>query len=319
MVYSQQELDNIVNTLIIDNNTGQVSPAKVREVFKAFSSSISQTSAAAVTASTPLNYDAFTNVFSILKADAATNGYLSKEDWEVFNSYQSQIDLKLNIADYNQYFQGKYVSLVALQAAKPTGKDGDYAIVDAGTGTDAKEYIWDVNEGWVIAGATSASTTDALPEGSSNLYFTTARVLATVLTGLSLATGGAIVSTDSVLQAFGKIQKQINDLTTANVPDSANKRYVTDAQLTVIGNTSGTNSGNETATTLGSLIGGAGDATPNDTDYVATSLTAGGILKKITWTNVKAFLKTYFDSLYSPISPTIVETGSSSTIQSVTV
>lgn len=213
MVYSQQELDNIVNTLIIDNNTGQVSPAKIREVFKAFSSSISQTSATAVTASTPLNYDAFTNVFSILKADAATNGYLSKEDWEVFNSYQSQIDLKLNIADYNQYFQGKYVSLVALQAAKPTGKDGDYAIVDAGTGTDAKEYIWDVNEGWVIAGATSASTTDALPEGSTNLYFTTARVLATALAGLSAA-AGTFTSSDSLLTAFGKIKYLIDNIAT---------------------------------------------------------------------------------------------------------
>lgn len=54
----------------------------------------------------------------------------------------------------------------------------------------------------------------------------------------------------------------------------------------------------ETATTIGAVIGGADNATPNDTDYVATSLTAAGILKKITWTNVKAFLKTYFDSIY---------------------
>jgi hypothetical protein len=54
----------------------------------------------------------------------------------------------------------------------------------------------------------------------------------------------------------------------------------------------------ETATTIGAAIGGADNATPNDTDFVATSLTAGGILKKITWTNVKAFLKTYFDSIY---------------------
>lgn len=56
----------------------------------------------------------------------------------------------------------------------------------------------------------------------------------------------------------------------------------------------------ETATSLGAVIGGAGDATPNDTDYVATALTGGGILKKITWTNVKAFL----NLSNSSISPT---------------
>lgn len=58
------------------------------------------------------------------------------------------------------------------------------------------------------------SITSNISEGS-NLYFTTARVLATVLSGLSLATGGAIVSTDTILVAFGKIQKQIDDLTTS--------------------------------------------------------------------------------------------------------
>ena len=58
------------------------------------------------------------------------------------------------------------------------------------------------------------STTSNISEGS-NKYFTTARVLATILSGLSLATGGVIVSTDSILVAFGKIQKQIDDLTTS--------------------------------------------------------------------------------------------------------
>jgi len=60
--------------------------------------------------------------------------------------------------------------------------------------------------------------------------------------------------------------------------------------------------GGETTATMGVLIGSAGDATPNDTDYVATALTAGGLLKKITWTNVKAFLKTYFDTVYTTTS-----------------
>jgi hypothetical protein len=46
------------------------------------------------------------------------------------------------------------------------------------------------------------------------------------------------------------------DATTADIADSTNKRYVTDANLTVIGNTSGTNTGNQSlqgVTTVGAI------------------------------------------------------------------
>jgi hypothetical protein len=71
--------------------------------------------------------------------------------------------------------------------------------------------------GGVAAGATANADTDSLPESATptNKWFTTARVLATVLSGLSLTTGSAVVDTDSVLAGFGKLQRQINDLTTA--------------------------------------------------------------------------------------------------------
>lgn len=52
--------------------------------------------------------------------------------------------------------------------------------------------------------------TDAVVE-ASNLYFTPARVLATVLTGL-IITGGTIGSTDNLLQMAGKLQNQINGI-----------------------------------------------------------------------------------------------------------
>ena len=45
------------------------------------------------------------------------------------------------------------------------------------------------------------------------------------------------------------------DATTADISDSTNKRYVTDAQLTVIGNTSGTNTGDETQNSILSKLG----------------------------------------------------------------
>lgn len=53
--------------------------------------------------------------------------------------------------------------------------------------------------------------TDDIGEGATNLYFTEARVLNTLLAGLSVS-GGSIVSTDTILQAFGKTQNQINAL-----------------------------------------------------------------------------------------------------------
>jgi hypothetical protein len=91
------------------------------------------------------------------------------------------------------------------------------------------------------------------------------------------------------------------DATTADIADSTDKRYCTDAQKTVIGNTSGTNSGNETTTTVGTLINGAtAKATPIDADMVALMDSASSnVVRKLSWANIKATLKTYFDGLYA--------------------
>jgi len=51
--------------------------------------------------------------------------------------------------------------------------------------------------------------TAAVPE-LTNLYFTTARVLATALTGYTVGTNTSLAATDTILGAFGKVQAQIN-------------------------------------------------------------------------------------------------------------
>jgi hypothetical protein len=63
----------------------------------------------------------------------------------------------------------------------------------------------------------SPGSTDAVTEGSTNLYFTTNRVRQTLLAGLNLAVSGAIATTDSILSALGKLQYQISNLTKADV------------------------------------------------------------------------------------------------------
>lgn len=79
-----------------------------------------------------------------------------------------------------------------------------------------------------LNGKLSASaTTDAIAEGSSNLYFTAARVRDAVLTGLSTATNAVIAATDSVLTAFGKLQAQISGHTSS----TANPHSVTKTQV----------------------------------------------------------------------------------------
>lgn len=59
-------------------------------------------------------------------------------------------------------------------------------------------------------GTVSAATTDDVPEGAVNKYFTETRVLETILDGLTISPDAPIVDTDNILEAFGKLQAQIN-------------------------------------------------------------------------------------------------------------
>ena len=125
------------------------------------------------------------------------------------------------------------------------------------------------------------------------------------------ATKMSILNNLSDLNNAGIARTNLGVDTTANQTDSTNKRFVTDAQLVVIGSTSGTNTGDaatpaETATTIGNLISGAtSKATPVDIDSLALSdSSSSNILKKLTWANLKATIKTYFDTLYAAITHT---------------
>lgn len=120
---------------------------------------------------------------------------------------------KLDKVDYVQHFKGLHNSYAELVAAIPVGIDGDYAHIKASQSFPRLEAIWSGTVGvWNITSANVGINTDAVPEGSSNIYFKTERVLASLLSGLNTGLDVAITSSDSIIQGLGKIQGQLNNL-----------------------------------------------------------------------------------------------------------
>ena len=212
---------------------------------------------------------------SILNGDAS---------WvDVPQKIADALSLKLNSADYNQHFRGKFSSLSALQGAtfNPSLAAGDYAQVDVGTGTDVKNYNWDTDDNkWIEGGSGSAATnTDQLPEGTNNLYFTAQRAIDGV-TNDYVHKSGSINESISGKKSFqtapsfdsltanqylkldsGKSVTGVTSIVANDVAESTTKRFITDTErsnwngLTVV------------ATGLTSTAG-----TPTPSDNVVTIL-----------------------------------------------
>jgi succinate dehydrogenase hydrophobic anchor subunit len=113
------------------------------------------------------------------------------------------------------------------------------------------------------------------------------------------------------------------NFTTANITESANKRFVTDAQLTVIQNTSNTNTGDETAQSLGTKFAAADETTTiaNTDLFGVTNSAASHVLRKITWANFKTVIKSWLDAVYValPAANGFVVRGTSNVSQARTI
>ena len=98
------------------------------------------------------------------------------------------------------------------------------------------------------------------------------------------------------------------DATTADIADSPDKRYVTDAQRS---NIHAPNSDAETATSIGTIIAGSGaNASPADADLLGVAdVSASNVLTKTTIAQLKALMKTYLDTYYVLLATAQTITG----------
>jgi hypothetical protein len=83
--------------------------------------------------------------------------------------------------------------------------------------------------------------------------------------------------------------------TTSNISDSSNKRFVTDANLVVIGNTSNTNTGDETTSSIQTKLGTASSLTSGyltSTDWITFNSKGNGTVTSVGLTMPSAFTVT---------------------------
>ena len=141
-----------------------------------------------------------------------------------------------------------------------------------------KTYRW-TGSAYVEISATAASTWGTITGTLSNQTDLQTALNAKV-TGNTAITGAT--KTKVTYDSKGLVTAGA-DATTADIADSTNKRYVTDANLTVIGNTSGTNTGDQTLSGLGgvpttrtlTINGTTQDLSADRTFTVSTGITIG--------------------------------------------
>lgn len=197
----------------------------------------------------------------------------------------------------------------------------DYLTVTASTDLDSiRARVNDLDAAVVLRGAWDASAgtfpgAGAAQAGSSYIvsvagtvdgvaFSVNDRVVAiadNASTGTYAANWLKLDYTDQVLSVAGKTGAVTLDA--ADIAETAGLKVMTAAERTKL-------SGIETAAdvtdadNVGSSIHGASaKTTPVDADTLPIiDSAASNVLKKVTWANIKATLKTYFDTLYAPIA-----------------
>lgn len=101
----------------------------------------------------------------------------------------------------------EYATLSAFPTMGETGKIYICDTPYTQNGVTSSQFRWSGSA--YVAIVASPGSTDSVTEGSTNQYFTVARVLASALTGIDFSSTATLVAADTVLSGLGKLQAQI--------------------------------------------------------------------------------------------------------------
>ena len=134
---SAQTLVDIIRAYIIDNTIGTVNPAKLRTVLEAIANSVTASSGTAISATPPLNFDAFTNVFSLSVINDLITGGVNTP-----LSAEQGVELKKLIDSVTK----QYIPLSGTETDNPINGTLEFKK----TGELSNVVIWDDEGVWVI-------------------------------------------------------------------------------------------------------------------------------------------------------------------------
>jgi hypothetical protein len=165
-------------TITINGTTQDLSANRTYNVGTVTSVGLTTSTTGVTIGSTPVTGSGNITI-DIATASGSTIGLLSASDWTTFNNKQATITLTTSGSSGAATLVGSTLNIPQYQAA------GNYITA--------------------LTGEVTASG-----PGSASATLTNSAVIGKVLTGLNLTGGGTIAATDSILDAFGKVQNQIS-------------------------------------------------------------------------------------------------------------